>query len=228
MASLIIKNGLIVTGAGRIIPNGTIVVEGNRIEEIGKSVRAKRAAEVIDARGKLVMPGLICSHSHMYGAFARGMALKDESPSNFLQILERLWWKLDKKLSLKDVYLSACSCLIEATKAGTTSFAEHHASPYAASGSLDEIARACRQAGLRGLLCYEVSDRDGEKIAKAGIEENERFIKKSLKSDKLRGNFGLHASHNPFRGNAGQMLRGREKLQHGLPRTRGRGHVRRR
>lgn len=191
MEKILIRNGTVVTldKANRII-KGLLLIEGDKISRVG-GVK-EQADTVIDAKGKLVMPGLICSHSHMYGAFARGMPMKDSPPKNFLEILQKLWWKLDKKLTLEDVRLSAEVCLIEAIKAGTTSFAEHHASPNAATNSLDEIAKAIKRAGLRGLLCYEVSDRDGPKIADKGIKENARFIKSA--SGSVKGNFGLHAS----------------------------------
>jgi putative selenium metabolism protein SsnA len=150
----------------------------------------------VNARGRIIMPGLINTHMHLYSTFARGMALKDEAPGNFLQILERLWWRLDRVLTLEDVYLSALVALIDCIKNGTTTIFDHHSSPGAVAGSLFRIAEAARHAGLRSCLCYEVTDRDGAKVADQSIEENRAFLEDCKQSGDslLRGIFGLHAS----------------------------------
>jgi putative selenium metabolism protein SsnA len=133
---------------------------------------------------------------HLYSTFARGMALKDPPPGNFLQILDRLWWRLDKVLTLEDVYLSAMVPLIDCIKNGTTTIFDHHSSPGTVSGSLLRIAEAARESGVRSCLSYEVSDRDGPQVADQAIEENRAFLQhcKHLGSDMLKGLFGLHAS----------------------------------
>ena len=98
---------------------------------------------------------------HLYSTFARGMALKDAAPGNFTEILERLWWRLDKVLTLDDVYLSAAVAMIDCIRNGATTIFDHHSSPGAVSGSLFRIAEAARLTGLRSCLCYEVTDREG-------------------------------------------------------------------
>ena len=128
--------------------------------------------EILDAGGQLVMPAAICAHTHFYGAFARGMAIPGEPASNFPQILERLWWRLDKALTMEDVRYSALVCLVDAIRHGTTTLIDHHASPNAIEGSLSVIAEAVQEAGLRASLCYEVTDRDGPERMRAGIDEN--------------------------------------------------------
>jgi putative selenium metabolism protein SsnA len=142
------------------------------------------------------MPGLINTHMHLYSTFARGMALKDDTPRNFLEILGRLWWRLDKVLTLEDVYLSAMVALIGCIRNGTTTIFDHHASPGAVTGSLFRIAEAARQASVRSCLCYEVSDRDGAEVTDQGIEENRVFLQNCRlhENSLLRGLFGLHAS----------------------------------
>jgi putative selenium metabolism protein SsnA len=141
------------------------------------------------------MPGLICAHTHYYGLFARGMAIPGEAPADFPQILERLWWRLDKALSLEDIRYSALYCLVDAIRNGTTTLIDHHASPHAIPDSLDAIAEAVLQAGVRSCLCYEVSDRDGSKRTAEGLEENARFIRRVKGQAGLLGaTFGLHAS----------------------------------
>ena len=198
---MLITNATLITwGApNQILENHGLYIEGDRIVDLGPSsvLRAKYPhAEVMDARGQYVMPGNICAHTHFYGAFARGMAIPGDPPKDFPEILERLWWKLDKALTLDDVRYSALVCLIDAVKHGTTTLIDHHASPNAIEGSLDVIAGAVEQAGLRACLCYEVTDRDGPEKAKAGITENLRFIKSQISNFKsqISSSFGLHAS----------------------------------
>lgn len=195
---MLITNGKLVTfgEANELIEEGAVLVEGDRIAAVGTTAELTERypdEEILDARGRLVMPGVICAHTHFYGAFARGMSLKTEPPANFPQILEYLWWRLDKALNLDDVRFSALVCLVDAIRNGTTTLIDHHASPNAAAGSLDVIAEAVTEAGLRACLCYEVSDRDGEETALQGIRENERFISE-VSGDQLAGTFGLHAS----------------------------------
>jgi putative selenium metabolism protein SsnA len=115
---------------------------------------------------------------------------------NFQEILENLWWRLDRKLSLDDVEMSARIILLEAIRKGTTTLVDHHASPGAVRGSLGRIARAVKESGLRSCLCYEVSDRDGEAVTTEGLEENADFARAaaSARDPQLRALFGLHAA----------------------------------
>jgi putative selenium metabolism protein SsnA len=140
------------------------------------------------------MPGNICTHTHFYGAFARGMAIPGSPPKDFPEILRRLWWCLDRALTLEDVRYSALVCLVDAIKHGTTTLIDHHASPNAIDGSLSVIADAVSAAGLRAVLCYEVTDRDGDDKAQAGIAENARFLRVTGAYPTVRATFGLHAS----------------------------------
>jgi putative selenium metabolism protein SsnA len=150
----------------------------------------------MDAKGKIIMPGFINTHMHYYSTFARGMANDSPPAKNFVDILTGLWWRLDKVLSLEDVYYSALVPMIDQVKNGVTTAFDHHASPYAVTGSLFKIAEAAERVGIRSNLCYETSDRDGEKIIDEGIAENADFIKycNSKNDDMLKGMFGLHAS----------------------------------
>lgn len=196
---MLIINGTLVT-ENDIIPHGALLVEGDRIADLGSTddlVARYPQEERLDAQGMLVMPGLICAHTHFYGAFARGMALKAEPPTNFPEILERLWWRLDKALTLEDIRYSALVCLVDAIRHGTTTLIDHHASPNAIEGSLETIASAIEEAGVRACLCYEVSDRDGEEKAAQGLKENRAFIR-AARDGKfgplIAATFGLHAS----------------------------------
>jgi len=195
---MLITNGKLVTlgETNQLIEDGAILIDGDEIAALGPTlelVERYPEEEILDAQGRLILPGIICAHTHFYGAFARGMSLKTDPPANFPQILEYLWWRLDKALKLDDVRYSALVCLVDAIRNGTTTLIDHHASPNAVTGSLDVIADAVMQAGLRACLCYEVSDRDGEEIMFQGIRENRRFIEEAT-GDHLAGTFGLHAS----------------------------------
>jgi len=195
---MLITNAKLITweSNNRILDDCAVFIENDRIREIGTSqnVLAKYPnEEVLDARGQYVMPGNICTHTHFYGAYARGMAIPGAAPKDFPEILQKLWWPLDRSLDAESIQYSVLPCLVDAVKHGTTTLIDHHASPNAIDGSLDIISDAVERAGLRAVLCYEVTDRDGEAKMKAGINENVRFIKKA-KSPLLAGTFGLHAS----------------------------------
>jgi putative selenium metabolism protein SsnA len=185
-----------------IIVDGALYLEGERIADLGPSRELETRypkAERLDAEGRLVLPGLICAHTHFYGAFARGMGLPGDPASNFPEILEKLWWRLDKALRPEDVHSSALLCLVDAIRHGTTTLIDHHASQGHIDGSLDQIASAVAEAGVRACLCYEVTDRDGPDAALAGIRENARFIKQARARQEagdmsIAATFGLHAS----------------------------------
>jgi putative selenium metabolism protein SsnA len=191
------ENGIVVTlgKENHVLWNGSVVTEGERVEAVGKAAEMSRRypdAEVVDCSGKVILPGFICAHHHFYSTMARGMAPPGEPAANFVEVLERLWWKLDMALLEEDITLSTQIPLIECIRNGTTTIIDHHASPSYREGSLDLIERAVRQAGLRASLCYEVSDRNEPR---AGIAENERFIKKVGKGDgQIASLMGLHAS----------------------------------
>ena len=198
---LLIGNGLLITRdeQNTVLPDGCVAIDGSLIVETGHTAELQaryKGAEFIDAGHQLIMPGLINTHMHFYSTFARGMFLKDAPPANFREILERLWWRLDRALTLEDVYYSAMVPIIDCIKNGVTTVFDHHASANVAEGSLFRIAEATRQAGLRACLCYEVSDRDGEKVADSGIKENIDFIRHCGRQNDplLKGMFGLHAS----------------------------------
>ncbi|MCU0503886.1 MAG: amidohydrolase family protein, partial [Anaerolineae bacterium] len=201
MSDLLITHGQVFT-LGRqneLISDGAIYVEGDTIAEVGATaaLAAKYpTAERLDAAGKLILPGSICGHTHFYGAFARGMAIPGAPATNFVEILERLWWKLDRALLWDDIRASALICLVDAIRHGCTTLIDHHASPNVIDGSLDIIADAVKETGLRASLCYEVTDRNGMAGAAAGISENVRFIKRCLSQPdpQLAASFGLHAA----------------------------------
>jgi putative selenium metabolism protein SsnA len=182
-----------------LVEDGSLLITGDHIADLGSTTELTARypdAERWDADGQLVLPASICAHTHFYGAFARGMAVPGEPAANFPQILERLWWRLDKILTPEDVRYSTLVCLVDAVRHGTTTLIDHHASPNGIEGSLDVIAGAVQEAGVRACLCYEVTDRDGPERAQAGISENVRFAKEQVSNPKslMAATFGLHAS----------------------------------
>ena len=194
MTALLIKNALVVAldDAGTILPQGEILVEGSKISAVGPSVKVPVGAQVIDAQGMVAMPGLINAHHHFYSSFARGFAPPGEPARNFVEILERMWWKLDLALDPEAVRYSSLVALLEAIHTGCTTVIDHHASPSCTDGSLDVMEETFRQAGLSGCLCYETSDRN---VPADGVAENARFIKKTQASGdgQVTALFGLHA-----------------------------------
>ena len=198
---MLITNATIVNfgASAEILERHALRIEGDRISALGPSQELQTKYsddEKLDAGGQYVLPGNICAHTHFYGAFARGLSIPGDAPRDFPEILERLWWRLDGALTLEDVRYSALVGLVDAVKHGTTTLIDHHASPNAIDGSLDVIAEAVEQAGLRACLCYEVTDRDGPERAREGIAENLRFIRQTSQDRRqtVAATFGLHAS----------------------------------
>ena len=168
----------------RVVADDLWVADG-RIAEPGRGTR-------IETGAALVVPGNVCAHTHLYSALARGMPYVLEPPENFVQILQRIWWRLDRALDEESIRASALVGGMEALLSGTTTLVDHHASPNAIDGSLDVIADALASLGVRSVLCYETSDRDGHARAEAGIAENRRFALRRLPLS--RALFGAHAS----------------------------------
>lgn len=200
---MIITNGKMITWTkpNEIIENKSILIQGDVIKKIDTTdnlLQENPGEEILDAKNQYIMPGLICAHTHFYGAYSRGLAIPGDPPAAFPEILSNLWWALDKALDEESVTSSAWVCIIDAIKHGNTSLFDHHASPNAIANSLDLIADVVDQSGIRASLCYEVTDRDGEQKAREGINENVRFITRIKNGNNLNGRlaatFGLHAS----------------------------------
>lgn len=179
--------------------NGAVVWKDNTIVEVGdfETLKKKYAdAEFIDAKGGVIHPAFINTHEHIYSALARGLSIKGYAPNGFLEILDGLWWTIDRNLDNDLTKLSAEATYLECIKNGVTTIFDHHASFGEISGSLFAIEEAARDFGVRSVLCYEISDRDGKEKAHAAIKENVDFAKHalSLKDDFIKGMMGMHAS----------------------------------
>lgn len=192
----VISNAALADFTGTFIERGYLVLDGGKVEKVGEGPAPEiPGAEVIDAAGKLVTPGLVSAHGHLYSSLARGIPLKEFSPKSFRDILEQLWWLLDRALTLDDVYISALVGGIWHLKRGVTAIFDHHASPSAIEGSLSRIKRAVvDELGMRCDLCYEVTDRGGMAERDAGIAENARFAKEDAVPGFAAAHMGLHAS----------------------------------
>ena len=134
-------------------------------------------------------PGMVCAHHHLYSTLARGMPAPPRQPGRFGEILEQIWWRLDAALDLEMIRASALLGATEALMSGTTAIVDHHESPNAIEGSLDVIAAACEEVGVRVVCAYGVTDRHGSDGARRGLGENERFL-----SAGGRGLVGVHAA----------------------------------
>lgn len=166
-----------------------VTIEGDRITSVGP---VPDGVPRRNCTGCLIIPGNVCAHTHLYSALARGMPYRLEPPGTFVEILQRVWWRLDRALDEDTVRASALVGGMEALLCGTTTVIDHHASPNVIDGSLDIMADALEMLGLRSILCYEVTDRDGPERARAGLAENRRFLASARHL--TRGVFGAHAS----------------------------------
>lgn len=193
--ALIIDRARLADLEGTYEEEGYVVVEGGRIAAVGPG-RAPEAAgaEKLDADGRLLTPGLVNAHAHLYSSLARGVPLSRFDPRSFQEILEQLWWKLDRAFDLDAVYHAAVVGALGHLRSGVTALFDHHASPAAIAGSLSQVKRGLAAVGLRGDLCYEVTDRGGEKERDAGIAENVRFAEEERVPGFFAAHMGLHAS----------------------------------
>ncbi len=180
--------------------NIDIVIDGSVIVDAGQGIASDYSPEkVIDGSGKLVYPGLVCSHHHYYSGLSRGVLAEIGPTPDFVSTLKNLWWRMDRALDEESTYYSGIISSIDAIKAGTTAVIDHHASPSYITGSLSTIKRGFEDSGLRGMTCYEVTDRNGLDQMKEGVEENIRFAKeidgdiKSGKEHLVDAHIGGHA-----------------------------------
>ena len=180
----------------RVIEDAAVAVVDDKVVAVGPLEDVSKgfgADEVVDAKGCIVMPGLICSHTHLYGIALRGSALNIEPPSDFLQILQRVWWPVDEKLTNEDAYATTLASGIESLMNGTTCYADTYSAPNAIEGSLDQIAKASNEVGLRGVISFEATERRSADEGTRGLKENLRFIRSRAKG-RAMGMISLHAS----------------------------------
>lgn len=196
---MLVGPGVVVTAFGgdtEVLEDGGVVWSGERISAVApwpELIEKFPQAGRLDADGGFILPGLVNLHHHFYSTLARG--LDPGAPMhNFSEVLEGLWWRLDRALDADTVRLSVALSLADCIRWGCTTVFDHHASPSYLEGSLDLIAEQVATAGLSAALCYEVSDRNSHDEALRGLEENFRFARARRDDPRIRGLLGLHAS----------------------------------
>lgn len=200
--SYLLKAATIVTLDPPTLSRADLRIAEGRIIERASEIEPREGEEAINLDGKLVMPGMVCAHTHLYSALARGMPAPRRAPQNFKEILELVWWRLDCALDEETIYYSAIVGAMDAARAGTTCLFDHHASPFSIRSSLEIVRQALEKIGIRGVLCYEVTDRGGTSQRDEGLQENrdflERFARPSISNDRsaalFRAMIGAHAS----------------------------------
>jgi putative selenium metabolism protein SsnA len=199
---ILVKNGIVMTFGkdNRVIPGGAVLIADGKVLAVGPEAEVAPLAaglanlKVVDAKGCAVTPGLIIAHMHLYSTLSCGISCAVSH--NFGEILENLWWRLDKAMNMDDVRLSAVTPAIRCLKAGVTTIIDHHASYGAITGSLAAVSEECRRVGLRAAMAYEVSDRLGPDACREAIDENASFIRAAAEANDpdVAALFGLHAS----------------------------------
>lgn len=187
---LVLKNATVVEFQPPAVKNGQdIVIDGTKIVDVGAGIAGKyKADRVMDMAGTVVMPGIVCSHNHFYSGLSRGIMANLKPSPDFISVLKNLWWRLDRAIDEEILYYSGMVCSLEAIRCGTTAVIDHHASPNFIKGSLKVLKTAFEETGLRGITCYETTDRNGGlKEETAGVEENVEFARLCA-DDKKRSN----------------------------------------
>src|SRR5437762_2654577 len=169
--SYLLKEATLVTLDPPAIERADLRVAAGHIVERAAQLDAGADDEVISLAGKLIIPGMVCAHTHLYSALARGMPAPPRTPVNFKEILELIWWRLDRALDEETIYWSAIAGALEAARTGTTCLFDHHSSPSHITGSLQIVREAIEKVGLRAVLCYEVTDRGGTREREQGLDE---------------------------------------------------------
>ena len=174
---ILLRNATVVhLHPSEVTPGVDILIDGTEIKSVGRAAgEGARPARTIDLAGRVVMPGLVCGHDHFYSGLSRGLLATIAPCPDFVSTLQNLWWKLDRAINADILRLSGLVCALEALKAGCTAVIDHHASPSYIDGSLTTLKDAFEKAGLRGILCYETTDRNGRDGAAQGVHENVRF-----------------------------------------------------
>ena len=192
--NLLIRNATVVQWHPPKVIEGTdVLIEKGLIARMGTAIGSTiREVRVLEARGRILMPGNVCAHNHFYATLARGIVARIPESHDFVGVLKNLWWRLDRALDRDSLFASGMVGALEAIRCGTTAVVDHHASPAFIRGSLKTLREAFDTCGLRGILCYEVTDRDGMEGRDEGLTENRDFIIQN-ESDRLRGAVGAHA-----------------------------------
>ncbi len=175
--AIILRNAILVDLDPPGVEEGELRVDGGFIAARGRAA-AEPADTVVDCGGAVVLPGLVNGHTHLYSSLATGMPPPRILPTSFREILEQVWWRLDRALDADGIEASARIGALDAVRSGTTALIDHHASPNFIAGSLDAVERGTGDVGVRIVQCYETTDRHGPDGAREGLEENRRYLDK--------------------------------------------------
>lgn len=198
---LLVGNGRVITRNPEMpyLEDGGVLIDGEKVVAVGKQSELEAAhpeAELVDAHGGVIMPGLVNCHTHIYSGLARGLAIKGCNPTNFLENLEQQWWAIDRKLYMDGTRASAYATILDSLRNGVTTIFDHHASFAEIPGSLFAIKDVCEETGIRACLCYETSERDGQEKCDQAIQENADFARWAATQDSgmIAAMFGGHAT----------------------------------
>lgn len=199
----LLKNATVVRlHPSEVLEATDVAIEGGLIAAVGREAAApkNRPERTIDLAGRVLMPGLVCGHTHFYSALSRGVLARVAPSTDFVSTLRNLWWRLDRAIDREILEASGMAAALDAIQSGCTCVVDHHASPSFIAGSLDVLAACLERAGLRGVLCYETTDRNGRDGALEGVEENRRFAAKLDAERRAGGGQGTGPAAGP--GNA--------------------------
>ncbi len=192
----LIRNAVIVTvdDSNTVYDRGYVYVEDGKITDVGEGDTKDDADMVLDLPGRIVMPGIVVAHTHLYGILLRGAALRIAPPTDFAQVLQRIWWPVDEALTVDDAYASALSAGAEMLLSGCTTFADTYSGPNAIEGCLEAIARATDELGMRGIIAFEVTERHSPEEAERGLDETQHAARTLSSDDKISLMVSVHAS----------------------------------
>ncbi|MDY6875488.1 MAG: amidohydrolase [Chloroflexota bacterium] len=202
MSKIIVKGGLVVTvdSEDRIFRNGSVYVEDNIIKEVGPAteVGEKEGAEIIDASGKVVIPGFVSCHNHLYSSVVRSIPASgfDNVDFSFISWMERFWLPLlEDRVTQEQMYVGTLANMIEHIRSGMTTTTDTAEGSYALPGALDAVDQAAMESGMRAVLSFETTGRISEENARLGLEENVRFIKQAqARNNRVTGRIGVHTT----------------------------------
>ncbi len=208
----LLTNCRIVNPYGEIdfVENGSILIEDGIIKDIGHIKSSISVDETIDLNGKTVLPGMINAHAHLYSALAMGMPFPKGNPTNFTELLEQVWWILDRALDKESTKASYEAGLLDHLRYGVTTVIDHHSSQNFVEGSLELLAETAKQFGINISSAFEMTDRNGSQTFRESLNENIHFYKTHKNSETVRPLMGLHASFTLSDESLGQIA---EQLQ---------------
>ncbi|MBI9103836.1 MAG: amidohydrolase family protein [Spirochaetales bacterium] len=205
MDKKLIKNGLVVTKDkdDRKFRNGMIYIEDNIIKFIGPQTedllqKYSKGAEVIDAAGKIISPGFISLHSHLYSAVVRSIPFSgfDNADFSFISWMERFWYPmLEDRVTREQMYIGSLANMLGNIRTGITTTTDTAEGSYALPGAMDHVHRAGEESGMRCVLSFETTGRISPENQALGFQENLDFIKKvNHQNGRIKGRIGIHTT----------------------------------